>query len=91
MDSMSRGNVRVSTRRCNLFPKPPFTNSEFLLGRNHFGKWVAQDKAHRCGGVFVNRREALKYALSMNGNRMQAVIFVCEPLELGLESPDPRQ
>ena len=93
MDSTSRENVTGSTmaRQCDLFPKPPFTNSEFLLGRNTCGEWVAQDKAHQCGGIFASRSEALKYALSMNGNRIQAVISVCEPLELDFKSPHPCQ
>ena len=91
MDSASRANVTGSAmaRQCNLFPRPPFTNSEFLLGRNNWGEWVAQDKGHRCGGIFASRGEALKYALSMNGNRIQAVIPVREPLELDFESPHP--
>lgn len=89
MDSVFRGKVTGSavTGPRSIFPKPPFTNAEFLLGRNGYGDWVVQDKAHRCGGIFASRNEALKYALSMNGHRIQAVIFVCEPLELDFESP----
>lgn len=89
MDSATQANVTGSATAGpdKLFPKPPFTNSEFLLGQNSCGEWIAQDKSHRCGGVFADRNEALKYALSMNGNRMQAVTFVCELLELDFGTP----
>jgi hypothetical protein len=61
-------------------PKPA---RPFLLGRNHAGQWVVQDKDGRWGGVFVDRNAALRFAMSENG-RPQAVIVVPYPLELAI-------
>jgi hypothetical protein len=55
----------------------------FLVGRNSHGKWVVQDQRGYCGGLFVHRKEALKFALE-NGNRLQAIIIVPGTLELDL-------
>jgi hypothetical protein len=59
-------------------------SSTFLLGRNSHGQWVVQDRRHRCGGLFISRNEALKFALFENGNRPQAVIMVPGILELDM-------
>jgi len=69
--------------------EPPSSQSQarsstFLLGQNRRGQWVVQDQRHRCGGLFVSRNEALKFALFENGNQPQAVIMVPGPLELDL-------
>ena len=59
-------------------------SSTFLLGQNSRGQWVVQGQRHRCGGLFVSRNEALKYALFENGNQPQAVIMVPGVLELDM-------
>jgi len=66
--------------------EPPSSprSSTFLIGRNSRGNWVVQDRKGLCGGLFVSRTEALKFAMFENGNRPQAVIMVPEPLELDL-------
>jgi hypothetical protein len=72
------------------FPKPALTVSALLIGQNHCGNWVVQDEAHSCGGIFLNRSEAVKYALLMNGNRPNAILCVRGPLELDLRRPSAR-
>jgi hypothetical protein len=62
--------------------KPRLERSRFLLGQDSRGNWVIQDEAHRCGGLFVNRAEALKFALFENGNRHHGIIPVAGVLEL---------
>jgi hypothetical protein len=70
--------------------EPPSPRSQssgvFLIGRNSRGNWVVQDPAGRCGGLFVDRVHALKYAMSENGdgNRPRAVVMVPDVLELEL-------
>jgi hypothetical protein len=49
--------------------------------------WVVQDQRGLCGGLFVNRAEAVKFAMFENGNRPQAVIMVPGILELDLSAP----
>ena len=52
--------------------EPPSTaraKSLFRIGRNSRGNWVVQDQTGLCGGMFVNRTEAVKFAMFENGNR----------------------
>jgi len=72
--------------------EPPSTacaKSLFRIGRNSRGNWVVQDQTGLCGGMFVNRIEAVKFAMFENGNRPQAVIMVPGILELDM-SGKPR-
>ena len=69
--------------------EPPSTqsctrSSLFLIGKNSRGNWVVQDDQGSCGGLFVNRAEALKFAMFENGNRPQAVIMVPSVFELDM-------
>jgi len=40
---------------------PCSRSSLFLLGLNRQGNWVVQDQRGLCGGIFVNRTEALRF------------------------------
>jgi len=65
-------------------PSTPRAKSLFLIGRNSRGNWVVTDQSGLCGGMFVNRTEAVKFAMFENGNRPQAVIMVPGILELDM-------
>ena len=57
-------------------PSPSCSRSSlFLVGRNSRGNWVVQDQNGLRGGLFVDRAEALKFAMFENGKRPQAVIM----------------
>jgi hypothetical protein len=58
------------------------SRSLFRIGRDSHGRWVAQDERAMCGGLFVSRAAALKFALFENGGRARAVIMVPGVLEL---------
>ena len=58
------------------------TSSPYLVGKNSHGDWVVRDQTGLRGGLFVNRAEALKFAMFENGHRPQAVIMVPGTLEL---------
>jgi hypothetical protein len=69
--------------------KPPSASRRsrsplFFIGRDSRGNWVVQDQHHVCGGLFVNRTQALKFALFENGNRPQVVVMVPGILELDM-------
>jgi hypothetical protein len=68
--------------------EPPSSNglksSLFMIGKDSRGNWVVQKQDGLCGGVFVDRAKALKFAMFENGNRPQAVIMVPGVLELDL-------
>ena len=70
--------------------EPPSSSSAksslFLVGRDSHGHWVVQDQSHRRGGLFIDRAEALKYAMFENGHRPQAVIMVPDVLELDMSA-----
>jgi hypothetical protein len=64
---------------------PSLSNSSpFLIGKDSHGHWVAQDQTGLCGGLFVGRAEALKFAIFENGKRPQDVIMVPGVLELDM-------
>jgi hypothetical protein len=65
-------------------PSAPRTNSLFRIGKNRRGQWVVQNQTGLCGGLFVSRAEAVKFAMFENGNRPQAVIMVPGILELDM-------
>ena len=69
--------------------EPPSTYSQlasslFLIGRDSHGHWVVQDQTGLHGGLFVDRAQAIKFALFENGNRPQAVVMVPGVLELNI-------
>ena len=71
-------------------PSSSRAKSLFRVGKNSRGNWVVQDQTGLCGGMFVNRAEAVKFAMFENGNRPQAVIMVPGVLELDM-SGRPRE
>ena len=54
----------------------------FYVGRDCRGRWVAQDREHLRGGLFVSRSAALKFALSENGNHPLDIVNLSEPIDL---------
>jgi hypothetical protein len=66
--------------------EPPSSSrsSLFLIGKNSRGNWVVQDQRGLCGGIFVDRAEALRFAMFENGDRPQAVIMVVGVFELDM-------
>lgn len=75
---------------------PSLSDSEsslFMIGKDSHGNWVVQDQSGLCGGLFVGRAEALKFAMFENGHRPQAVIMVPGVFELNMSDKprtDPR-
>lgn len=71
--------------------EPPNSNSLsqslFLIGRNGRGQWVVRNQCGTRGGLFVDRAQALKFAMFENGRRPQAVIMVPGVLELNMGNP----
>lgn len=65
---------------------PSSSTSLFYIGRDSHGHWVVQDQKHLCGGLFVDRAKALKFALFENGHNPQAVIMVPGVFELDMNA-----
>jgi hypothetical protein len=67
--------------------EPPSSGTPlFYIGRDSHGHWVVQDQKHLCGGLFVDRAEALKFALFENGHKPNAVVMVPGVLELDMSA-----
>jgi hypothetical protein len=69
--------------------RPVLTSSLFYIGKDRAGHWIVQDRRGLCGGLFVNRAEALKFALFENGHRPQAVVMVPGAFELDMSGKPP--
>jgi hypothetical protein len=67
--------------------EPPSVTPLFFIGRDSHGHWVVQDQDRLRGGLFVDRKEALKYAMFENGHRPQAVVMVPGVFELDMSRP----
>jgi hypothetical protein len=53
-----------------------------FIGRNRSGQWVAQEQNGLFGGLFVNRAQAVKYALSENGHHPETIVELSREIEL---------
>jgi hypothetical protein len=57
---------------------------QFRMGKDSRGNWVVQDDQGVCGGLFVDRKHALRFAMLENGSRPQAVVMVPGIFELDI-------
>jgi len=67
-------------------PSTP-TSNVFRIGRDSGGHWIVQDDKGLCGGLFIDRAAALKFAMFENGNQPQAVVMMPGVFELNLNGP----
>jgi hypothetical protein len=56
----------------------------FFIGRNHNGFWVARESTGRCGGLFLLRRSAARFARRNGLSGGGATMLVDHPIELDL-------
>jgi hypothetical protein len=54
------------------------------MGKDSRGNWAVQDDQGVCGGLFVDREHALRFAMLENGSRSQAVVMVPGIFELDI-------
>ena len=55
-----------------------------FIGRNSQGQWVAQEQNGLFGGLFVNRAQAVKYALFENGQHPETIVELSSEIELDI-------
>jgi hypothetical protein len=73
----------------NNHSEPPLSkthaaNDLFYMGKDSEGHWVVKDQRGLRGGLFVDRAQALRFALFENGRNPRAVIMVPGILNLDL-------
>jgi hypothetical protein len=56
-----------------------------FIGRNRSGQWVAQEQNGLFGGLFVDRAQAINYALFENGHHLEAIVELSRAIELDTE------
>jgi hypothetical protein len=67
--------------------EPPSCSSQstiVFIGRNSRGNWVAQEQNGLYGGLFVNRAQAVKYALFENGHHPETIVELSREIELDM-------
>lgn len=65
--------------------EPPSCSSAsaiVFIGKNSRGKWVAKEQNGLFGGLFVSRKEAVKYALFENGRHPETIVEVSREIEI---------
>jgi hypothetical protein len=55
-----------------------------FIGKNSRGNWVAQEQNGLYGGLFVNRAQAVKYALFENGHHPETIVELSREIELNM-------
>jgi hypothetical protein len=65
-------------------PSCSIASTIVLIGQNRRGQWVAQEQNGLYGGLFVNRTQALKYALFENGHHPETIIELSHEIELSM-------
>jgi hypothetical protein len=71
--------------------EPPTCGSHLvIIGRDSRGNWVAKEQNGLFGGLFVNRAQAMKYALFENGDHPATIVLTGNIVELDLHrKPQP--
>ncbi len=67
--------------------EPPSCSSPsaiVFIGKNSRGNWVAQEQNGLYGGLFVNRAQAVKYALFENGHHPETIVELSREIELDM-------
>jgi hypothetical protein len=65
-------------------PSCNFPSAIVFVGRNRRGQWVAQEQNGLYGGLFVNRAQAVKYALFENGDHPETIVELAREIELDM-------
>jgi hypothetical protein len=72
--------------------EPPSCSSAstiVFIGRDSRGNWVVQEQNGLFGGLFVNRRQAVRYALFENGHHPETVVELKRIIELDMGGKRP--
>jgi hypothetical protein len=91
-DFVSRASL-ITRRNTNVkLVEPPSSSSPstiVFIGRNSRGNWVAQEQNGLYGGLFVNRAQAVKYALFENGHHPETIVELSREIELDMGGMRP--
>jgi hypothetical protein len=77
------GQAQLRSAEHSGLTEPAGRSPRFLVGRNREGTWIARDRLGLRGGLFIDRANAVRFALTQNGNLPQEVVMVPGTIELG--------
>jgi hypothetical protein len=60
-----------------------------FVGRNRRGQWVVQEQNGLFGGLFVNRAQAIRYALFENDHHPETIVELSREIELDMRGKPP--
>jgi hypothetical protein len=71
----------------------PQLSPRLIVGQDCHGCWVVRDRLGQCGGWFVDRAEAMRYAMFETGGPPRAVLLAPGVVELDvwLDDEDKRR
>jgi hypothetical protein len=72
--------------------EPPSCSSAstiVFIGRDSRGNWVVQEQNGLFGGLFVNRTQAVRYALFENGHHPETIVELKRAIELDMSARCP--
>jgi hypothetical protein len=55
-----------------------------FIGKNRRGDWIAREQNGLYGGLFINRAQAIKYALFENGHHPETIVELSREIELDI-------
>lgn len=89
MSPRRRKDALLATRRnpnVKLVEPPSCSSASTIvfIGKNKRGNWVAQEQNGLYGGLFVNRAQAVKYALFENGHHPETIVELAREIELDM-------
>ncbi len=75
----------------NLVELPSCSSASTIvfIGRNSRGNWVVQERSGLFGGLFVNRAQAVRYALFENGHHPETIVELERIIELDMGGKCP--
>jgi hypothetical protein len=65
-------------------PSGSAASTVVFIGKDKAGHWVVQQQNGFYGGLFVNRAEAIKYALFENGRHPEMIVELAREIELDM-------
>lgn len=70
-------------------PSCNYPSAIVFIGKDKHGDWVAQEQNGLYGGLFVNRAQAVKYALFENGHHPETIVELSREIELDMDGKLP--
>jgi hypothetical protein len=82
--SRSLAIVRITNVKLVEPPSCSSPSTIVFIGKNKRGHWIAQEQNDLYGGLFVNRAQAVKYALFENGHHPETIVELSREIELDM-------